>query len=109
MSRALLKAVKAYCRKNRELATTDGAMGQCFMASVDLQQYLLDRGVLRGPQFKAWDVEQIARTPHYEVQFPWSNHWALRVGKTLIDVTARQFDASLPYPLVMDLADAVLA
>jgi hypothetical protein len=39
---------------------------------------------------------------YFRVDPPHLGHFAVRVGDVLVDLTARQYDHSLPYPLYVD-------
>ena len=97
---AIYHEIMRVSRTHPEWGTIDGAFGQCQEASRTLRRILL-------AQREATTIEPIPIAslgpchPHWE-RFRGKEHciahYAVRWHRTIIDLTARQFDAAAPFP-----------
>jgi hypothetical protein len=89
--------VRAWCSQRENLGEPYGAWGMCAITSQDLAEHLIEQGVSAG-QVRITGLDYQGR-----------EHWAVWTGEegeeTVIDVTARQFDAQAPYPLIKPIVD----
>lgn len=89
--------VRKWCRQEANLADPYEAWGKCAIASQDLAEYLILQGFTAG-QVRVTGIEYQGR-----------EHWAVWVvdsdEEIVVDVTARQFDAEAPFPLVKPVVD----
>lgn len=120
----LQQACKLFVERYREYGRPRDAEGQCFGASCLLAEVCdevggldviercgLDWNGLPDPDSQGWDVVRVSMIPGwYDVDFSrYKEHWVLRVnGDTIVDPTARQFNPSAPFPLVVPLSAVVL-
>ena len=91
----ITKLVQAWCDDRPKLADSYGAWGQCAIASQDLAEHLVAKGV---------DVGHLRITGR---EYVGREHWALFVvvgsEEFAIDVTARQFEPGASFPMIVDL------
>ena len=97
----LRAAIADFAAANPHLSTPAGAHHQCGRASADFIDLLLERGVLERRPADSWDweVQEIAVIDHV-------SHRVARVGVTLIDWTARQYEPDAPFPKIWDDPEA---
>lgn len=91
----LARAMEYFAKLHPHLATPEGAYDQCIAASAAFIDLLLDRGVITRARAGArnWEVLEVDVVNHV-------SHYAARVGSTIIDWTARQFDPGADWPKV---------
>jgi hypothetical protein len=80
--------------------TQDGATNACDHASNEFLHHLERLGI-SDAEIEHFDGELVLDRHDYPwILPPESWHWAVRVGDTLIDWTARQFDETAPFPAI---------
>jgi hypothetical protein len=89
----LTELVERWCSDNTDLAVPSHAWGKCAIASGQLAEFLRSEGV---------EASQIRMTG---LDYPRREHWAVWVEaeEVVIDVTARQFNPLVEFPLVRGL------
>ena len=111
VSRKLKKAIKSFekfARDNR-WHKYQGALDECMNASdcflYELEKVGLD-GIIEYYDFEAGSCTRlqseldVMEYPYHVDVERFRCHWAVRVNKTIIDWTARQFDEKAPFPAI---------
>lgn len=102
----LAQLIREFSRQFPKLKTQRGAYNKCKFASYELVLYLRQRG------FKARlvHIEGCPAPMYPEPHAKWAakrrdrwSHYVVGIGRWTIDLTARQFDADAPVPLVMPI------
>lgn len=103
----LASLIKEFARNFPKLRTQKGSYNKCKFASYELVLFLRQRG------FRARLIHiQNCPAPTYQNAHPkwmakrrdkWS-HYVVGIGRWSIDLTARQFDTTLPVPFVQPLS-----
>ncbi len=106
LSRDSIARVKsAICRfyqyaMKEQWNTTAGAANMCADASDDFLHALDDVGIDGIIEYYDFDILLDVREFPFEAMDGNLNHWAVRVGRVLIDWTARQFDQRAEFPSI---------
>ena len=85
----IAKLINKFRAENPDLATQNGSADQCYSASMAFTKVLLGTGI------------QNSTIPSVFVDESYTNHRVVKVDDLLIDWTARQYDPSAPFPLVI--------